>query len=117
MKYRKFYTIKEWKKLYNIQEILCKKFDVILTDHKTNKEQLITILQNINLKNINKGIDTFNKIIQDFGGSMEQFTSELDKTSQNNIKIWSDEPEKESKLQKSKEQMNLEKIWGTKFEV
>jgi len=111
---KKFFTVKEWKKFYNIQEVLCKKFDVILTDHKTNKEQLVVILKNINLKNINKWIETFNKMIQTFGGSMEQLTSELDKTSQNNIKIWSDEFEKESKLQKSKDQINLEKIWGKK---
>ena len=111
---KKFFTVKEWKKFYNIQEVLCKKFDVILTDHKTNREQLVAILKNINLKNINKGIETFNKMIQAFGGSMEQLTSELDKTSQNNIKIWSDEPEKEPKLQKSKDQMNLDKIWGKK---
>jgi hypothetical protein len=117
MKVKKKYTVREWRKLYKIQEVLCKKFDIILTDHKTNKEQLILVLKNINLKNINKGIDAFNKIIQDFGGSMEKLTSELDKTSQNNLKIWSDMPEKEPKSQKSKDQINLEKIWGNKFEV
>ena len=55
------------------------------------------------------------KIIQDFGGSMEQLTTELNESSKNNIKIWS-EPEK-SKSRKSKDQINLEKIWGDKFEV
>ena len=114
MKKTKRYTVKEWSKLYKIQEVLCKKFDVILTDHKTNKEQLVLILKNINLKNINKGIDTFNKIIQEFGGSMEKLTSELDKTSQNSVKIWSDTPENEPKSHKSKDQINLEKIWGNK---
>jgi hypothetical protein len=112
MKVIKKYTVKEWKKLQNLQEFLCKKYDVILTDHKTNKEQLVLILKNINLKNINKGIDTFNKIIQDFGGSMEKLTSEIDKTSRNNVKIWSDIPENEPESQKSKDQINLEKIWG-----
>jgi len=116
MRGKKKYTVKEWKKLYKIQEILCKKFDVIITDHKTNKEQLVLILKNINLKNINKGIVTFNKIIQDFGGSMEKLTSELDKTSQNNIQIWSDESENEPKSGKSQDQINLEKIWGVKNE-
>jgi hypothetical protein len=114
MRIIKRYTVKEWKKFYNIQEIMCKKYEIILTNHKTNKEQLAIILKNINLKNINKGIETFNKIIQDFGGSMEKLTTELDQTSQNNVKIWSDMPEKESKQQKSKDQINLEKIWGKK---
>jgi len=111
---KKYYTVKEWKKLYNIQEILCKKFDVILTDHKTKKERLISILKNIHLTNINKGIDTFNKMVQDFGDSMETFTTELDKTPKNNVKIWSDEPRKDSKPHKSQDQINLEKIWGSK---
>jgi len=117
MRVKKKYTVKEWKKFYKIQEILCKKFDVILTNHKTKKEKAIDILDKINLKNFNKGIVTFNKIIQDFGGSMEKLTSEIDKTSQNNIKIWSDMPENEPKSHKSKDQINLEKIWGDKFEV
>jgi len=116
MRGKKKYTVKEWKKLYKIQEILCKKFDVILTDHKTNKEQLVLILKNINFKNFNKGIVTFNKIIQDFGGAMEKLTSEMDKTSQNSVKIWSDVPENEPKSYKSKDQINLEKIWGSKNE-
>ena len=112
MKKIKRYTVKEWKKLYKIQEVLCKKYDVILTDHKTNKEQLVLILKNINFKNVNKGIDTFNKIIQDFGGSMEKLTSEVDQTPQNNVKIWSDMSKNEPKSHKSKDQINLEKIWG-----
>jgi len=112
MKEKKFYTVKEWKKLYNIQEVLCRKFEVILTDHKTTKERLVSILKNINLTNINKGIDTFNKTVQDFGDSMEQFTTELDKKPQNNVKIWSDESKHKSEHRKSKDQRNLEKIWG-----
>jgi len=116
MRSTKRYTVKEWKKFYNIQEIMCKKYDVILTDYKTKREQVTEILKKINLKNINKGIVRFNKIIQDFGNSMEKVTTELDKTSQNNIKIWPDYS-KESKSQKTKDQINLEKIWGDKFEV
>ena len=108
----KKYTIKEWKKLSNLQETLCKKFDIILIDHKTKKELFFHILDKINLKNMNKGIETFNKIIQDFGGSMEQLTSELNETSKNNIKIWSES--KESQTKKSKDQINLEKLWGVK---
>jgi len=33
MKEKKFFTVKEWKKFYKIQEKLCQKFDVILIDH------------------------------------------------------------------------------------
>ena len=41
------------------------------------REQIITVLKKINMKNINHGIDTFNKIIQDFGDSMDTMTNEL----------------------------------------
>jgi len=115
MKEKKFFTVKEWKKFYKIQEKLCQKFDVILIDHKSKKETIFGILDKINSKNIDKGIQTFNKIIQDFGGSMEQLTTELNKSSQNNIRIWSDAPKKSSK--KSKDEINLAKIWGDKFEM
>jgi hypothetical protein len=110
MKIKKRYTVKEWKKLYKIQDKLCKKYDVILIDYKTRREKVAEIFEKINLKNLNKGMITFNKIIQDFGGSMEQLTSEIDKTSKNNVKIWSDDQENEPK--KSKDQINLDKIWG-----
>ena len=68
------------------------------------------------MKSFNKGINTFDKIMADFGNSMDQLTKEINQTSQNNIKIWSDDSEKVSKLQKSKDQKNLEKIWGNKNE-
>jgi len=112
MRIQKKYTVKEWKKFYNIQELMCKKYDIILIDYKTKKEKIVDILEKINLKNMNKGIETFNKIIQKFGGSMEQFTTELNESSKNNVKIWSDLPKNEPKPRKSKDQINLDKIWG-----
>ena len=108
----KKYTIKEWKKLSNLQETLCKKFDIILTDHKTKREKIFSILDVINLKNINKTMDIFNKSIQSFGDSMDKLVTEIDKSSPNNIKIWSDHTSLES--HKSQDQINLEKIWGKK---
>jgi hypothetical protein len=84
---------------------------------------LKSIIRKINAENIdkamksfNKGMKTFDKIMADFGNSMDQLTKEINQTSQNNIKIWSDDSEKVSKLQKSKDQKNLEKIWGNKNE-
>ena len=106
----KKYTVKEWRKLSNLQETLCKKFDIILTDHKTKRQKIFSVIDGINLKNINKGIEVFNKSIQSFGDSMDKLVTELDKTSDNNIKIWSEPPKKNSK--KSRDQINLEKLWG-----
>jgi len=109
MKSKKRYTVKEWKKLYKIQDKLCEKYDIILIDYKSRNEKITEILEKINFKNFNKGIITFNKIIQDFGGSMEQLTSEIDKVPKNNVKIWSDDTEF-----KIEELTDIEKIWGKK---
>ena len=66
----------------------------------------------INQKNINEGLDTFNKSVQDFGDSMDKLTKELNESPKNNIKIWSDKSENDS--QNSRDEINLEKIWGKK---
>ena len=85
------------------------------------------------MKNINKGIDTFNNAVQSFGGSMDQLSKDLggdterqstkDKenlekiwgkeswTSPTNVKIWSDSS-RELESQRQKDKINLEKIWG-----
>jgi len=144
MKNKKSYTTKQWRKFkknqvkmvngikhhLDMQELMCKKYDIILTDYKTKRERIIIFLKKINMKNINKGIDTFNKAVQAFGGSVDQLSKEfgspknddssknkenLEKlwgTSSDNVKIWSDHSIRESKSQRTKDQMNLEKIWG-----
>ena len=67
-------------------------------------------LKKINKKNIEGGINTFNKTVQTFGDSMDKLSKELNQSPKNNVKVWSDKPENDS--QKSKDQVNLEKIWG-----
>jgi hypothetical protein len=128
MKDKKYYTVKQWKKFkenkvkknntlqnQDIQEIMCKKYDIILTDYKTKRQQVISILKNINLKNIDKGISTFNKILQEFGGSMGQLTKDINETSHakpsSRVQIWSDSPKIYSQI---KDKENLERIWGKK---
>ena len=78
-------------------------------------------LKKINKKNIDKGINTFNKSVQAFGDLMDQLSKEIDspkkgrangKSSRSNVKIWSDSPRKKSKSQRTKDQINIEKIWG-----
>jgi len=144
MKNEKYYTVKEWNKFkkakvkeiegikhyYDMQELLCKKYDIILTDYKTKRERIIIFLKKINMKNINKGIDTFNKAVQAFGGSMDKLSKDLDGSeksqsgndkknleeiwgkSSTNIKIWSDHSITESKSRRKQDETNIEKIWG-----
>jgi len=104
------YTVKEWKRLYKIQDKLCQKYEVILTDYKTRREKIAETIAKINFRNFNTTMISFNKIIQDFGGSMEKLTAELNESPKNNVKIWPDKSEEKS--QESKDKDNLDAIWG-----
>ncbi len=63
-----------------------------------------SILKIINMKNINQGINVFNKAVQDFGKSMDTITREM------SADIEKSNREYEAREQKIKE--NLDKIWG-----
>ncbi len=100
-----FFTIKEWNRFdWNKQQVLTKKYAVILTDYKTRKEKMLQVLNQINFKNFNKGIEGFNKIVQQFGNSMGSLTREMSKDIEKSNK------ESEARERKNKE--NLDKIWG-----
>ena len=90
-----------------------------------------SILKKINMKNISKGINAFNKAMQDFGISMNELSKEFDtpktddsaKNRKNLEKIWGStesidkiEPDSSKGIdsQKTKDEINLEKIWGKK---
>ncbi len=66
--------------------------------------KLESILKIINIKNINHGIDTFNKLVQDFGKSMDAMTREMSSDIEKSNRDF------EAREQKNKE--NLDKIWG-----
>ncbi len=56
------FTVKAWKKIdIEKQMYLLRIYDVVLTDHKTRREKVIHILKKINKKNMNTGIDKFNR--------------------------------------------------------
>ena len=129
MRTRKYFTVKEWNRFKNndyfdMQDMLCQKYDVILTDYQTKKEKLFSALKKINLKNFDKGVTEFSKLVQSFGGSLEQLTREIDSSkskgkdhldsvwgkSNNSVPIWvSSEDNFDSQAQ---HKANLEKIWG-----
>ena len=68
------------------------------------KKSIIVILKKINMKNINQGIDTFNKAVQAFGDSMDAMTKEL----LSDIK----KSNRESEARERKNKENLDKLWG-----
>ena len=72
----------------------------------TVRAQISEILKKINVENLDKGMEVFNKAIQDFGDSMDSITRELssDIEKSNN----------ESKIREQRNKENLDKIWGTK---
>ncbi len=75
----------------------------------TRKELIINILKKINQKNINKGMDTFNKAVQDFGDSMNTMTKEMSSDIEKS--------NREAEIREKKNKENLEKLWGKKDEV
>ena len=127
MKTRKYFTVKEWDRFKNndyfdMQDMLCQKYDVILTDYQTKREKVFSALKKINLRNFDKGVTEFSKLVQSFGGSMDQLTRELNSPkskdadnlnlvwgeSENNVSIWGDSKNDFDSNHKD----NLEKIWG-----
>ena len=127
MRTRKYFTAREWNRFkdndyFDMQEMLCQKYDVILTDYKTKREKIFSALKKINLRNFDNGIAEFSKLVQSFGSSMDQLTSEIDSQkskdtdnldlvwgkSNESIPIWSDSKNDSG----SKHKDNLEKIWG-----
>ena len=77
-----FFTVKEWNRFsWSMQEVICKKYDVILTDYKTRKEKIILLLNKINMKNFNKGMDTFNKSLNKFSKTVDSMTASANKSS------------------------------------
>ena len=77
-----FFTVKQWNKFsWNMQEVLCKKYNVILTDYQTRKDKIISLLNKINMKNFNKGMDTFNKSLNKFSKTVDSLTASANKSS------------------------------------
>ncbi len=69
-------------------------------------KKLELILKRINMKNIDQGIITFNKTVQDFVDSMDSITREM---SSDIVKS-----NKESEDRERENKKNLEKIWGNR---
>lgn len=88
---RKYLTQKQWEKFkvtnikeingveyyLDVQEYLCKKFDIILTDYVTKRERRIRFLKKFNMKNVDKGIEIFNGGVQEFSKMMDEMFSQL----------------------------------------
>jgi len=139
VRYTKFYTQKEWKKFkrfdkktihgkdyyLDVQELLCKKYDIILVDYKTRKEKTIHILKKFNMKNFEKGMTKFNRSVQAFSSGISAEPKKKTRT-KDPVKIWSTvKPTKkrkprtknsvkiwETKRPSKKKQSDIEKIWG-----
>ena len=120
MRIRKYFTVKEWQKFktndyFDMQEMLCQKYDVILSDYQTKKQKTFSLLKKINLKNFEKGVTEFSKLVQSFGNSMDQFTAEINdkiiSDKKNLESIWGPS-EKQTPIWSHNDSDNLEKIWG-----
>ena len=85
------YTAKTWNKFTpEIQEQLCKKYEIILTEHYTRKEKAVKILNSIDIthpqgaknfesamKKIDSGFSKFDQGLTKFDKAMAQFDKSL----------------------------------------
>ena len=141
MRQKKFYTVKQWQRFksndyFDMQDMLCQRYDVILTDYKTRKEKIISVLKKFNQKNFDKSMTQFGDFMKDFGNSMDQLTREIDSPkrrgsfnrkissrrknrdnldlvwgkSNNSVPIWS--ASEDNYDSQKRHEVNLEKIWG-----
>ena len=69
-------------------------------------KKLDSIFKIMNMKNIQQGIITFNKAVQDFGDSMDTMTREMSSDIEKS--------NKDSEAREKKNKENLDKIWGRK---
>jgi len=73
------------------------------------KKFINIILKKITMKNINKGMDTFNKAVQDFGDLMDTLTKEMSSDIEKSNQA--------AKIREKKNKENLDKIWRKENEM
>lgn len=86
-------TVKAWNRFDDIhKQHLLKKFDVVLTDHKTRLEKFLAFISKFNNTNLDLGIKKFNHTIEDFERSMDQLSKDLNKSygRDEGLKFWSE---------------------------
>jgi hypothetical protein len=110
MRQRKFYTVKQWKRFkrndyFDMQDMLCQRYDVILTDYKTRKEKITSVLKKFNQKNFDKSMTQFSCFMKDFGNFMDQMTRETDASKQKGYRY-------KKAPSRSKNSDSLDLIWG-----
>ena len=57
----------------DVQELLCKKYDTILTDYETKREKWLRRLKMVNQTNIDKGLKVFNDGVENFTKELTAF--------------------------------------------
>ena len=71
-------TVKAWKRFGDEYKIhMQRKFDVILVDHQTKSERIVSVLRKFNARNLNNGINKFNRGIDSFHDMMDDLDKSL----------------------------------------
>jgi hypothetical protein len=120
MRYPKKYTVKEWKRFsWDMQEKLCNKYIVILTDHKTKKEKAKILMQKLNMKNFNTGMAVFNSGVRQFTNTIDQVTKPIGKKQSVNIWPVQKTPKKrrKTKIEKARQKQNYDFIVGSRKKI
>ena len=73
-------------------QILCEKYNIILTGHKTNAEKAHEILDKFNFENFNKGLTKFNKGMKQFNQMIGEQPKPAKERKSKRRKIKDDDP-------------------------
>ena len=81
LRYPKKFTVKAWNKFdLTQQDILCCRYDIILTDYKTRKEKILNVMDKFSPKNIDKGIKIMNKGLSQFSKTIDELDKGLNQS-------------------------------------
>lgn len=121
MRYKKYYTVKQWKKFdkwaerengtdYTFQEVLLRKYEIILTDHQTKSEKVKKILDKFTIQNLDRSMTKFAKGIDKFAKSMESSQNKRKRTRKSKrSRIQTKEPDYSALFFGSKKTRNTKK--------
>lgn len=90
MRYKKELTCKEWARFDRVwervdgieitgQEIICQRYEIILTDYQTKGEKARGILSKFNMANLDKGLKILDKGLNEFDKKMDSFDRKMEK--------------------------------------
>jgi hypothetical protein len=130
---KRYWTVQQWKKVrkthekrigdntyyLDMQEMLCKKFDIILVNYRTKREIAMGIIKAVNFRNFDRGMKIFDDAMKEFDSMMKDFGKELGDGNASHQKITGKKRRAQPRntLTLWGNTSDAPRIWGTKKET